>query len=130
MTRTPNYFVQQMFSCNRGDEVLPLEISGLKQNNSLFTSAVRDDSTGDIILKVVHRGEDPARVEIKLSGGLGSQSRVVRFQQLFSAQLTAENLAGQPLNVSPKADDEPYTGDHFGCQLPPNSFSMMRISSR
>ena len=29
VTPTPNYFVQQMFSCNRGDAVLPLEISGL-----------------------------------------------------------------------------------------------------
>jgi alpha-L-arabinofuranosidase len=29
VTPTPNYFVQQMFSCNRGDAVLPLEIGGL-----------------------------------------------------------------------------------------------------
>jgi len=47
---TPNYFVQQLFSCNRGDEVLPVEISDAPAQK-LFASAVHDDQTGEIIFE-------------------------------------------------------------------------------
>ena len=57
---TPNYYVQQLFSRNRGDVVLPTELAGVAKSASgvedLYASATRDDQAGEIILKVVNPG--------------------------------------------------------------------------
>ncbi len=61
---TPNYYVQQLFSCNRGDAVLPVAIAGLENASSLYASAVLDDPAGEVILKVVNPGSAARDVNI------------------------------------------------------------------
>src|SRR6266576_950224 len=55
---TPNYYVHQLFSRNRGDAVLPvkleLPVSASSATPKLFASATRDEATGEIILKLVN----------------------------------------------------------------------------
>src|SRR5277367_3596496 len=52
---TPSYYVQQLFSRNRGDEILPLELTGIGTSGEgvqdLYASATHDDKSGDTILK-------------------------------------------------------------------------------
>ena len=50
---TPNYYAQQLFSRNRGDVVLPVSNENPPSTN-FFVSAVRDNHSNDIILKVVN----------------------------------------------------------------------------
>ena len=47
---TPSYYVQKLFSTNRGTSVLPVQLDG----NDLFASASYDKASGEVILKVVN----------------------------------------------------------------------------
>ena len=65
---TPNYYVQQLFICNRGDVVLPNTVGGVEKSASgvqtLYASVTRDDQTDEIILKVVNPGAAATPVAI------------------------------------------------------------------
>jgi len=129
VTPTPNYFVQQMFSCQRGDEVLPLEIAGLADTNSLYASAVQDDAQGEIILKAVNAHAEPVTVELHLAG-VQRASDQVQITQLTSARTSDENPVGQPLKVRPVTETEHRPGNQMSQSLPGHSFTVIRISTR
>lgn len=66
-----NYYVQQLFSVNAGDNYYPGVISFPDKevkNGALAASCVRDSRTGDIILKIVNAGADNAQAKVNLSG--------------------------------------------------------------
>lgn len=129
VTPTPNYFVQQMFSCNRGDAVLPLEISGLADTNSLFASAVQDDGTGDVIVKVVNPMPQPCEARLRIEGANHGPGTVM-VKELVSSDLAVENAVGQPMLISPATQTESWPAaeaDHF---FPGNSFTVLRFPTR
>lgn len=127
VTRTANYYVQQMFSCNRGDVVLPLEISDLGTNHSIYASAVRDESTGELIVKAVNHGVNPAEIAIRLAGLSDGTKGTVCGQELSATQLNDENLPGQPPTVVPSQWKETLVGNEYNRRLPPNSFTVFRL---
>ena len=60
--RTSSYYVQQLFSRNKGNQVLPLTmnqkpVAGNDDQYGLFASAVWDNDTREIIVKVVNTSE-------------------------------------------------------------------------
>ena len=127
VSRTPNYYVQQLFSRNRGDVVLPAEISDATPR--LFTSAVRDDQTGDVILKVVNGSEVPASVEIKLAGAtkVDEQAKVT---VLSSANVHDENRIGRPETVKPVESSEAISGGDFTRRFEPWSLTVLRVKAK
>ncbi len=56
---TPNYYVQQLYSLNHGDVVLPVKLDSAP-GAKLFASATRDNASGEMILKVVNGDDTPA----------------------------------------------------------------------
>lgn len=63
-----NYYVQQLFSLNQGDEYFSNIISwGDATKNELASSCVRDAKTGDIIIKLVNTDSVPALAKVNLS---------------------------------------------------------------
>ncbi|MGC4033461.1 MAG: alpha-L-arabinofuranosidase C-terminal domain-containing protein [Tepidisphaeraceae bacterium] len=61
---TVSYQVQTLFSQNAGDQSLPVTMPPSKD---LAVSCVRDSISGDVILKIVSREDQPRRVQIDLS---------------------------------------------------------------
>jgi len=129
VTRTPNYFVQQMFSCNRGDEVLPLEISGVENTNSIYASAVKDEVAGEIILKLVNAGAQPCRLKIQVADGKKKSGDAV-FAVLAAAELSAENPAGKPLKVVPQNGVVPLNRGGLEHLFPARSLTVIRIPAK
>jgi alpha-L-arabinofuranosidase len=124
---TPNYFVQQMYSCNRGDEVLRTEISDAPEKQ-LFATSSHDDQTGEIILKVVNRGDAEAPVEIKLTGvdkGATEAHAIVLTGDLHDA-----NTIGRPNVVQPKESAVTVSGNDFTRSFEPRSFTVLRIKAK
>ena len=76
--RTPNYYVQQMYGMNTGTEVLPLLLEGkpVAGQDSLYASAVRNEPTGEVIVKLVNAGAQAVSVRIDV-GGLKKQQQLV-----------------------------------------------------
>jgi alpha-L-arabinofuranosidase len=130
---TPNYYVQQLFSRNRGDVVLPVELGGASAPSSqvqpLYASAVRDDQTHDIILKVVNPGGAPIRIAIELMGLAKVQSKASR-TLLAGASLSDVNSFENALKVAPLESRINGVGLRFHQNFPPYSFTVLRVTAQ
>ncbi|GAB3648470.1 alpha-L-arabinofuranosidase C-terminal domain-containing protein [Echinicola sediminis] len=99
---TPNYYVQKLFSTNRGTHVLPITADGesLAGEDSLYASATIDENTQELIFKVVNISPEPKKISIKLDGrykGNGSGSLL----EMANGDLEAHNSLENPESVSP-----------------------------
>jgi alpha-L-arabinofuranosidase len=102
---TPNYYVQQLFSRNRGDEVLPANLNlGIDPQATprVYASAARDDATKDVIIKLVNAGPQPCPVTIELNG-LSAATLQATATVLAGHQPTDENSFNAPENVVPRS---------------------------
>lgn len=120
--RTANYYVQQAFSTNRGDVVLPAEL-GEAEDETFFVSAVRETG-GDVILKIVHPGADYEQANIVLTGAtavLASQT------VLSSASLADRNSFEEREKVAPRHSAVTLIGNTIGLRLEPHSLTVLRI---
>lgn len=120
---TPNYFVQQLFSLNRGSQVLPTALSDAKPG-SLFASASLEESSGEVIVKVVNPTAQPVEAVLSLEGRRTTPALCRRIQ-LSGATPSDENTLEQPAQVSPKTEGErPF--DQIQT-FAPYSFTILRI---
>jgi alpha-L-arabinofuranosidase len=122
---TPAYHVQKLFANNRPDVVLPVSLPGTTNAvPGLFAVAGRRKDSGDLILKVVNRGGEPARVTVKLSGATGKFAKVIR-TELAAKALLDENTFEQPDKISPKTAE--LTASELGSQeFAPYSVTVLR----
>jgi alpha-L-arabinofuranosidase len=125
---TPNYYVQKLFSTNRGTHVLPVLLDGAAKNgqNGLYASAARDDRTGDVILKVVNTGAEAREVRVNLAGA-AKVSRAGRAYVLASPDLKAENSLDEPTKIAPVERPLAVPSGEFAYTLAPHSLNVLRV---
>lgn len=130
---TPNYYVQQAFSRNPGDHVLPLEIRGQEpataKSPGLYASAVRDEAAKEVILKVVNSAADDREAVIDLRGA-GRVDRSARATVLTSGALADENSLGEPRKVAPVESRIRLGGASWTQRFPRWSLTVLRIPTR
>jgi alpha-L-arabinofuranosidase len=130
---TPNYYVQQLFSCNRGDVVLPTTLDGVETSPSgvqnLYASATHDDQSGEIILKVVNPGAEATPADIKLDG-LTRVEPQAKAAVLAGASLSDVNSLAEPEKVSPVTSTFEDAAAHFTRTFPPHSLTVLRIKGQ
>lgn len=63
--RTPNYYVQQMFSLNRPTRTIPVEVTG---SEKVYASAGVDEKSGTTIVKLVNATDKSVTAKTGLSG--------------------------------------------------------------
>jgi alpha-L-arabinofuranosidase len=125
---TPNYYVQQLFSRNHGDAVLPTSVKAEAANGeALFASATRQNSSGEIILKVVNAASfvTAANIDIETSARVagGAQSII-----LTGPNGDATNSFEQPRNIVPVEDSIQDASKSFRHSFPANSVTVLRFS--
>ncbi len=125
---TPNYYVQQLFSCNRGDEVLPTDLAS-DMAQKLFASAVRDEQSGEVILKVVNGSDSPAETEIKLAGATKVNAQA-KATVLGGGNPHDENHIGEPPTVKPVEYSVTASADNFKCTFNPRSLTVVRVKTQ
>lgn len=130
---TANYYVQQLFSRNRGDTVLPLVLEGLNSGANgarplLYASSVREAKTGEVIIKVVNPGAEAitARVEIAGQAATETTTRAGEITVLTGQDLQAENTLDNPRAVFPARQRLEMRGDSFTFSFAPRSLSVLR----
>jgi alpha-N-arabinofuranosidase len=128
---TPNYYVQKMFSVNKGTRKLTVAMDGSPKNGQgeLYTSAALDEGTGDIIVKLVNTGSGSKETRINLAGAskLGRTGTVF---VLHSDEMKGENTLDHPTKIAPVERPLPVSGPEFSYTLSPHSFTVLRIPSR
>lgn len=128
---TPNYYVQKLFSVNRGTRILPVLINGSPKNgqNEIYTSASLDERTGEVILKVVNTGSIAREVRINLAGA-GNVGKSGKAFVLASADLKAENSLDNPTKVAPLERQLTVAAAEFDYTLTPQSLTVIRVKAR
>jgi alpha-L-arabinofuranosidase len=95
---------------------------------SLFASATRDQSRGEIIIKVVNAAADPQAVALKLDG-VSKASGPARALVLTSAKATDENTLKEPMKVTPVPLSLPLAGTTLTHTFPANSLTVIRVKA-
>ncbi|MBI4323664.1 MAG: alpha-L-arabinofuranosidase, partial [Chloroflexi bacterium] len=128
---TPSYYVQQMFSRNRGDVLLPAQLGGQAEVDGkprLYATASRDTSAGDIILKVVNATAQSVWVAVRLEG-VSQIKKGATATVLASANLSDENSLREPKKVAPVRLPFNETNAAFNCLFRPHSLAVLRLPS-
>jgi alpha-N-arabinofuranosidase len=127
---TPSYYVQKLFSVNRGTRLLPLRLEAVAQGGrpTLFASASLDDRVGEVVLKVVNAAPSPREVRINLAGAK-RVNQVGKAFVLASSDLKAENSLEEPTRIAPVERQFPVSASEFVYTLAPNSLTVLRLGS-
>lgn len=127
---TPNYYVQQLFSRNRGDHVLPVKVSPPESTATnviptFFTSAVRDQAAGEIIVKVVNAAATPTKAKIKLdtTSTIAHSGRAI----VLAGGKTDVNSFKNPAAIAPVESDLSGVAKSFRHTFPAHSVTVLRL---
>ncbi len=128
---SPSYYVQQLYSLNKGTKVLPVTMPGGAKNgaDNLFASAVADEPTGEVVMKLVNYAATPRPVSISLAGakGLGKTGRA---QVMTSDDLQTQNSLKEPKKLSPQEATFAVKGSTLSYTLAPYSFTVLRVAGK
>jgi alpha-L-arabinofuranosidase len=119
---TISYYVQQLFGQNSGDTYFSTTVSDAKQ---FAASAVRDNATGDLIVKLVNGSEASKPLHIELNG-LKKLSRSATKTVLTGANADVVNPDGGAPEAKPEVSPI-GVGQAFDYEAPANSFTLIRI---
>jgi alpha-L-arabinofuranosidase len=122
---TPSYYVQELFSQNRGDVVLPTVVSG---TTSLYASSSLLRSSGQIIVKAVNPGSTPMATTFNIAG-VNFIAPNATLIQLTSGSSADENSLSSPTYVFPVTNSIANAGTNFTLTLPANSLSILRLTA-
>ncbi len=154
---SPAYYVQKMFSNNRGTAVLKTRIDPVPTLtleeipraplppggrgapgggrggpagpfDAVYATASRDNATGDIVLKLVNVQAAPQPLKIDVRGATGILGQARG--EVLTADLAAMNSVAEPMHVAPKAITIANAGPQFTHELPAHSVTVLRLRTR
>ena len=134
MFKSVSYYVQQLYAMNKGSHVLSLTmdkkpVAGQEGQDGLFASAVFEQSTGEIIVKVVNTSDNIQPVTIQLKGLKGA--RTAETITLCHDGMDDENTLDNPEKITPKAGthqvDTGKEASMISDNLPAKSFRIYKI---
>ncbi|MBF4485834.1 alpha-L-arabinofuranosidase C-terminal domain-containing protein [Flavobacterium sp. CSZ] len=122
-----NYYVQQLFSTNKGTDLLSITKEGkpLTGQNSLYASAVKNVHKKEVIIKLVNTAPAAQEINIDLKGAkLGSKGSIVR---LASPGREDENTFSDPKKITPKQSEYTITKGNQQLNLPAYSLTVLKL---
>lgn len=125
---TPDYYVQQLFSINKGTKIVPITWNNdvIAGQDSLYASAAIDEKTSELIIKLVNASGKPQSKTLALDG-LKKPASEAREIVLQSSDLSAMNSFDNPRNVAPRERRISIKGKSLPYTLQPYSFTVLRI---
>ena len=115
------YYVQQLFYNNVGDVTVPYEMAGA----DLWAACSKDNKSGELILKLVNRREEPAPLEITLQGVPAVGQTATGW--LLTGGMNDVNTVAEPMKVAPKEIKVNVGAPKFTQELPPRSLTVIRV---
>jgi alpha-L-arabinofuranosidase len=124
---TPDYYVQKLFSLNKGSKVVPITLNNdvVAGQDSLYASACIDAATNELIIKVVNASDKPQVNTLQLDGvkKLAAKGKLTVMQ----ADLTALNSFDSPTTVAPVESTIAMKAKKIQLNSSPYSFSVLRV---
>lgn len=128
---TPNYYVQKLFSTNKGTQTVPLLSNGvvLAGKDSLYASAVIDAASKKLLLKIVNVSSAPVQLDIRLEGAVAAKGAPV--QQVLSAPAGGDfNTLDAPGRVVPVEKKISASGNRLNVTAAPASLNVIAVPYR
>lgn len=125
---TPNYYVQKLYSLNKGTNVVPIQLDGknVTGQNGLYASAVIDRKTNELIVKIVNTTDKETEAEFKVQGVNKLQSKGT-LTVLTANSVDTVNSVENPRAVSPVQKQISAKKQGIKTELAPNSFNVIRV---
>lgn len=123
--RSANYYVQQMFGQNGGDEYYPASLAPAL--TSLMVSCVKDSRSGEVILKLVNVSSNSIQAQVNLADLGEIQPEATRIR--LAGNPAANNTFDHPDAVVPQTGSFRAAAS-FHCGLPPDSFTLIRMKTK
>lgn len=125
---SPNYYVQKLFSVNKGTEVVPVlsDNQVVSGKDGYYASATIDRKTNELIVKVVNASKKKQDCEFKIEGAAKLNSKAT-ITVLESSDLDAVNTFNKPNAVSPVSSLVPVKSKIVKLTLNPYSVNVMRV---
>ncbi len=128
---TPNYYVQKLYSTNKGTNVVPALMDGksISGQDSIYVSAVTDKNTSDVIIKVVNASANVVNKMISIIGAK-KLSTIATVTVLKSNSVLEVNSFVTPDAVSPVTATMQLKGNKLTATLLAHSFTVYRIGMK
>jgi alpha-N-arabinofuranosidase len=125
---SPSYYVQKLFSNNRGTQVVPIELNGavIAGQDSLYASASIDKVTNELIIKIANTIGKEQSASFNLTG-LQNENVKATLTYLRSDDMNAVNSFEQPVAIVPVSKEVEVRNKTLNTTLLPNSFSIIRF---
>lgn len=138
---TCSYYVQRLYSTNKGTNVLSLTmngkpVAGSDGQNGLYASSVLDADTGQIVIKIVNASDKPQDVTLKFKGlknpvkgkNVNKWTRDASLTVFHSSDLNADNTIQHPNLIVPLTSSIKVEMPSFSTQIPAHTFQIYRIN--
>ena len=130
---TPDYYVQKLFSNNKGSAVLSLTRDGkmLEGQDGLYGTACIDQSSHDLILKLVNTTDKAQSPVIRVAGGKemagGKGPAGNATLTVLKANLDQTNSLDDPMAIRPVEEEIGCKDKKVNPTLAPYSFTVIRV---
>jgi len=124
---TPNYYVQKLFSTNKGTQVASVLAEGksLSGQDGLYVSAVVDNVKKELIVKLVNTKDTEQNKQVSLEGlKLAAEAQLT----ILQGGLTDQNSMDSPSAIVPAEAKLKLKGKTAALKLPANSLVMLKVS--
>lgn len=124
---TPNYYVQQLYSLNKGTDVVPLTLNNeaVTGQDGCFATAALDAATHELIIKMVNSSKEEQKADFVVNGVKAGSNGTLTLLQ--SDDLKGVNSLNEPLAISPKKSEIVLNDNHLKLSLKPYSFNVIRV---
>ena len=131
--KTCSYYVQQLYSHNKGTNVLPLTmagqpVSGQEGQDGLFASAVWDNETNTYIVKVINVGEQAQPLTLNFAGLKKNvtltDGKVITFH---TDDLLKDNTVEAPNTIVPVESSLAIDGNVLNTHIGPKTFCIYKF---
>ena len=125
---TPNYYVQKIFATNKGSYTVPILIDNgfISGKDSLYATAAVDESSKELILKLVNVSQKSVPLKFVFSGG-SVKNQTAAMEVLKSNELTAYNSFLSPVALVTTVKNINVTGKSLVLTLDGQSVNVLRI---
>ncbi len=132
---TCSYYVQQLYSLNKGTNVLPLldankqPLTGDEGQNGLFASAVLDGDTGDYIVKVANTSDSDQELNLNFAGMKKKEGVKGVTVTTLHADADDENSIENPTKVTPQVEKMLIdNAQNYTTIIPAKTFKVYRFN--
>ena len=126
--KTPNYYIQQLYSVYKGSNVLPMTMDKkpVTGQDKWYASASVDKDNKEIIIKIANLDNNSRSISIELDGMKGV-SKDITCVYMQNDNLAAVNSFENPDLLTPKEKKDKITDGWLKTEVPGLSFHIFRI---